>query len=173
MARFLLRNSAPNSRKYHILFLAFIWCLGLWCGIGSCFYAGEPIISLMRMAAGRPVSIVSLLSIALLPFLFSFIFVYLRSWHLLSALCYFKAVLFGFVSAGVYMAFGEAGWLVWLMMMFSDLLCLIPLWWYWISCTGNLFRPTPYFGVCLAAVALIIALDYQFIAPCLVRVILH
>ena len=171
VTRFLLRISAPGLRKYRIVFLAFIWCLGLWCGIGLCFSAGESIVSLMRMVARHPVSIVNLLAVNLLPFLFSAVFVYLRSWHWLSALCFFKATLFGFVSAGVYFAFGDAGWLVWPMMMFSDFLCLIPLWLYWISCTGNRYGFSPYLRICLTAVIFIIGLDYRFIAPCLVQVI--
>lgn len=172
MARFLLRISDQNQRKYPIFVLAFIWCSGIIFGVGSYLYAGDSFASLMRMAAGRNVSIVNLLISSMLPFLFSAFAVYLHCPQLLAVLCFLKAWLFGFVSCGVLTSFGSAGWLVWLMMMFSDIFCLIPLWWYWISQfrSANRVHGTQLAG-CLAAVLLIVSLDYSFISPLLVNLI--
>lgn len=171
VARFLHRYSAPGRRKYTVLILAFIWCFGLLCGIRAASYAGDSFVSMMRMAACRPVSIVNLLTVSVLPFLFSAVAVYLRSWHLLAAVCFFRALLFGFISCGVYLAFASAGWLVWLMIMFSDILCLVPLWWYWISGTGHSMHSIYRTAVCFVAVCLIVSLDFRFIAPSLVYAI--
>ena len=171
MARFLLRDFSPDRRKYPTFILAFIWCFGILCGITAAHRAGDSTVSLMRMAAFRPVSIVNLLTVSVLPFVFSAVSVYLRSWQMLSALCFFKALLFGFVSSGVYIAFGDAGWLVWLMIMFSDIFCLIPLWWYWITCSDFRTRPVLRMAICLIAVCFIVSLDYQVIAPSLVQAI--
>lgn len=172
MARFLLRISDRNQRKYSIFILAFIWCFGIIIGVGSYLSAGDSFVSLMRMAAGRNVSIVNLLISSMLPFLFSAFAVYLHSMQLLAVLCFLKAWLFGFVSCGVLTAFGSAGWLVWLMLMFSDIFCLIPLWWYWISQfrSANRVHGTRLAG-CLSAVLLIVSLDYSFISPFLVNLI--
>lgn len=172
VARFLLRFSAPDRRKYSIVVLAFIWCVGLAGGIGISFFAGDSFVSLMRMAAGRPASIVNLLMVSMLPFLFSAVAVFLRSRYLLSAVCFIKAFLFGFVSSGAYMAFGSAGWLVWLMVMFSDIFCLIPLWWYWIS--GIRCDKSPqilHLIGCFVAAFFIISLDCRFISPLLAGLI--
>lgn len=172
MARFLLRISDRNQRKYPILILAFTWCFGILNGIGSYIYAGDSFVSLMRMAADRDVSIVNLLISSILPLLFSAFAVYLHSPQLLAVLCFLKAWLFGFVSCGVLASFGSAGWLVWLMMMFSDIFCLVPLWWYWIFQCQLMNRVHgARLAACIAVVFLIVCLDHSLISPLLVDLI--
>lgn len=172
MARFLLRISDCLSRKYSVIFLAFIWCVGLAYGSLSHLYAGDFFVSLMRTAIVRPVSIVNLLAVSLLPFLFSAVAVFLSSRFLICCVCYIKAWLFGFVSAGCFFSFGTAGWLVWLMVCFRDMLCLVILWLYWLHHydRSDTFRISTLLA-CITAVFLAVSFDYCFISPTLVSIL--
>lgn len=172
MARFLHRFSPHHSRKYHIIFLAFVWVFGLFCGVGLSHCAGDSFPSLMRRTALSSVSIVNLLTVSLLPFLFSAFAVYIHSYAFLAALCFIKGCLFAFVSSGIFLAFDSAGWLIRLLLMFSDLACLIPLWWFWISYFHDRRRGSYAMLIkCGMIAVLIVSLDYLYVSPLLVKLI--
>ena len=172
MARLLCRFFPQNLRKCSTIFLAFIWITGLICGASLFRLAGNSFSSLMRGAVSGSVSIVSLLSVSLLPFLFSAFAVYIRSDRLLATLCFIKGCLFALVSCSILSVFGSAGWLIRILLMFSDLLCIIPLWRYWIFCTSGtskgLLKPLTVAGT---LVSCIVYLDYTWISPLLVKLI--
>ena len=71
MAQLFHRSMPVWWRKYCFLFLAFCWIAGLVSGASACLAAGDSLNSLMRGAAARPVSIVSLLGVTMFPFLLS------------------------------------------------------------------------------------------------------
>ena len=161
-----------DYRKRYIVYLAFIWIFGLIFGVNLSFAAGPDFLSLMRGASGCSVSIVCLLSVSLLPFLFSAVAVYIRSMPFLAVLCFIKGFLFAFVSAGIFTAFKSAGWLVRILMMFSDLGCLVPLWWCWISCVSGRCRNSVYPVLQSSLLALcIISLDYVYVSPLLEKLV--
>lgn len=84
MAQLFHRNMPAWWRKYCFLFLAFCWIAGLLSGASACLAAGDSLNSLMRGAAARPVSIVSLLGVTMFPFLLSAFAVYISEpWLLL------------------------------------------------------------------------------------------
>ena len=174
MAWFLHRNIPQNFRKIYIFFLAFVWLCGLLCGVGFSNLAGDPYLSMMRIAPSGSVSIVSLLSVSLLPFLFSAFAVYIHSFGLLAGLCFIKGCLFAFVSMGLFLAYDSAGWLLRLLMMFSDLCCLVPLWWCWLHILRHAghgsFRPVL---ICGAVAVSIVGLDYLYVLPLLARLAEH
>jgi hypothetical protein len=124
----------------------------------------------MRSGSYDAVSIVNLLTVTLLPFLFSAFAVYIRSYGLLAVLCFIKSVCFGFVSSGLLMAWGSAGWLIRLLLMFSDLICLVPLWWCWIHFSEDEARNGSFslWIPCMIA-ACIVCLDYRYISPLLTK----
>ena len=172
MAGLLQRNFHRQFRKRHLFLLAFIWLTGLLCGVGLSGLAGDSYFSLMRSASTCPVSIVSLLSISLLPFLLSGFYVYLHSFGFLAGLCFIKGCLFAFVSMGLFLSYDSAGWLLRLLMMFSDLCCLVPLWRCWVqllfrSDRGSL-KPV-FLGSLLAAG--IVSLDYLYVLPLLAKLV--
>lgn len=159
-----------RSRKCYTFFLAFFWIFGLFCGIELSLYAGSSLFSLMRGGVSYSVSIVSLFLITLLPFLFSGFIMYIRSPFLLRLLCYIKGLTFGFLSAGFFAAWSDAGWLVGRLFMFSDFLSLIPLWWSWL-CIGSqqnklCFRPI-LIGSFISGC--IVCLDFFYVSPILVK----
>ena len=94
MARFLLHESPEFWRKGTTVFLALSFLIGLVSGILIFFAAGESFLSLMRSAFYSPVSIVGLLCVTALPFLFSAIAVFLSQPWLMFPICFGKASFF-------------------------------------------------------------------------------
>ena len=139
-------------------------------GIELSVYAGDSFLSLMRSASLRSVSIVNLLLITLLPFLFSALIVYIRGVRLLAGLCFIKGLSFAFVSGGLLAAYGDAGWLIQGLYMFSDVFTLIPLWWCWLQLYGEgsiLGRKCLMIGGIVAGC--IVFLDYLYVSPFLAK----
>lgn len=132
MARFLHHDSFLPSRRIFCHFLALCWTAGLGCGVASWFLADDSISSLMRSSLDGSVSIVSLLCVTGLPFLLSAFAVFLSGNRLLWGIAFGKGFLFSFVSMGTLASFGCAGWLLQLLLCFSDLVSLPILYWFWI-----------------------------------------
>ena len=121
-----------RQRKNERLFLAFCWCGGLICGILAYSTAGVSFAPMMRGAAFGAVSIAGLLGITTLPFLISAFAVSFSMAWLLFPVCFCKAFAFSFVSMGVLQAFGSAGWLVRLLLLFSDCTGMPLLYGFWL-----------------------------------------
>lgn len=152
--------------------LAFSWCLGMLLGMLAATAASDTLIPMMRRAVYCPVSIPGLLAATVLPFLFSAYAVSLSEPWLLLIISALKAFSFAFCACGVSLAFGQSGWLVRFLFLFSDC-CLIPvLFLYWIrhiSGKGNGKRWE--LPVCIGAALLIGCIDYCFVAPFLVSLL--
>lgn len=166
---FRLPHFLRRDLSFH---LAFSWVLGSVFGAITSFYASDSLLSLMRMTAVSPVSIVSLLSAILLPLLFSAFAVYISNVWLLIPAAFFKAFLYHFFCFGILRSFGSAGWLIRLLLIFSDTLTLPVLWMYWLRSIkgtreGLAFRTIP--AVC--AVFLIGSVDYSVISPFLAQIL--
>ena len=131
MARFLLHESPKSSRKGSTVFLALSFSAGLTGGILTFIAAGQSIFPLMRSTLSGSVSIVSLLCVTALPFLFSAVAVFLSGPQLLFPIAFGKAFFFSFFSLGTMAAFGSAGWMIRCLLMFSDLMGLPLLYYYW------------------------------------------
>ena len=101
MAQLFRRSMPAWWRKYCFLFLAFCWIAGLLSGASACLAAGDSLNSLMRGAAARPVSIVSLLGVTMFPFLLSAFAVYISEPWLLLIVSFGDAFVLSFVSLGV------------------------------------------------------------------------
>lgn len=132
MARFLLHNFPIDRCKVRPWILAFAFLIGLL--LGSVFYFSAEIesVSWMRGAARSPVSIVGLLSVILLPFLFSAGAVFSSQFWLLIPIAFCKALSFVQVSLGISRAYGSAGWLMRFLVMFADSVFLPVLIFFWI-----------------------------------------
>lgn len=122
MARFLCSNFSEFRRKWGIAFLAFFWITGLFFGLRLSLDAGHIHISLMQEALHGSLSIVGLLVCVFLPLLFSAFAVYISQPALLLLICFFKAACMAFVSCGFISAFGSGAWVLWLIVLFPDLL---------------------------------------------------
>lgn len=172
MTQVLHRIIYPLPRKWASLLLACFWSWGLVFGITLFFLAGGSTVSLMRRAAGCQVSIVSLLMTNLLPFLISALAVYIHKPRLLYGCAFFRGCLLGFVSLGTMMAFGSAGWLIRLLLMFSDICLAVLLYLYWLRHISGLRRFSGLACSGFAAASVLAAsIDYCFVAPFLARLI--
>ncbi len=172
MVRYFLNDPLHRRRKGCRYILAFSWLSGIICGILLSLTAEERILPLMRGAVYTPVSITWLLCVSVLPFLLStfVVFHFVPAWLLL--ICFAKAFLFAFVSMVILMVYASAGWLVWLMLLFCDLVTLPILYWFWMRYLFRYDRPsvvsvTGIFSLMLLAGSI----HAWFISPYLVRLI--
>lgn len=171
MDRFLNRKLPHLSRRMMFLLLAFFWCLGLILGVCSSGMAGEPLLSLMRTAASGRVSIFGLLTAILLPFLLSALAVFLNQFWLFLPIAFGKAFLLSFTGYGVFAAFGSAGWLIRLLLMFSDCCSAPLLLWLWMHCVAGSRKPLfSVSGPALLALA-IGSVDFYVVSPFLAMLI--
>lgn len=172
MARFFCPGSSLWWRRGCRFFLACSWLSGLVCGILVSLSAGSLLVSLMRSTLYVPVSIVGLLCVTILPFLFSALAVFLSRPGLLLPICFAKAFLLAFVSVGILRAFGSAGWLLRWLLLFGDCASVPVLYWFWLRyISGN--RPLcGWEAISMLSLGLLIgSVNYSVISPFLVRLI--
>lgn len=168
MARFLHHDFPTWWRKCCTAFLASSWLLGLIVGCLIFYAAGYECVSWMRAAADSRVSIVGLLSVIILPFLFSAFAVYISHSWLLLIVAFGKAVSFSLVSLGILISFGSAGWLMRFLLMFSDLCALPLLFLFWMRFISGERRITLRSGLLFSAAGLVIgSIDFYLISPIL------
>ncbi len=147
------------------IFLAFFWFSGLLLGALSFSDAGICNTSWMLGASNGTVSIVSLLCVNILPFLFSAFAVYIFRPFLLWIICFWKGFQFSFVSLGVLCCYPDSGWLVRWFLMFSDIFSLPLLFWFWhkhISDSGSYTGAEVF--LFMSIFVLIVSIDYCYIS---------
>lgn len=172
MGRFLNLKLPHFSRKSSLVVLAFSWFLGLLLGVIFSIAAGDSIVSLMRTAVSSHVSISGLLTAILLPFLLSAFAVFICEPWLLFVIAFLKAFAFSYLGLGVMVAYGSAGWLVWLLLMFSDCCSLPLLLWYWIRfISGRKSTVIPVTVVLFFLAVLIGSFDFCVVSPFLATLI--
>lgn len=171
MDRFLNFNLSAWRCKKSMIQLACAYLFGLISGVLISMSASDALCSAMRAAVYGRVSIPGLLSAILLPFLFSALAVYISSSWLLIPIAFGKAFLFAFLGTGILGAFGSAGWLVRLLLMFSDIASMPLLWWYWRKSLCGSGHFTRNAVVAAGFVLLIGSVDYCVISPFLANLI--
>ena len=124
-------ESIRFRRKLSVIFLALFWILGIALGIVYAAVCRSHVASLMRGFLSGTVSIVGLLCVSVIPFLFSAFAVLISKPRILFLVAFGKGFFFSFVSCGFLFSLGSAGWLFRLLLMFSDLVSMPVLFWYW------------------------------------------
>ena len=163
---------AGPGRRHSTVLLAAVWCLGLLAGIFLVSRASESVIALMRLAGKSRVSIVGLLLGNLLPFLLSFAAISSSMPRLVYAVCFFRSALYGFCAFGVGLGYGSAGWLVQALLLFSDVLTMPALFWFWIRHIGGRRRSRNRdFLLCVIYAVAVWAADFCLVAPFLARLL--
>lgn len=172
MARFFCPDSPHWWRKGCRFFLACSWLSGLACGILVYLSAGGLLVSLMRSTVYVPVSIVGLLCVTTLPFLFSALAVFLSKPGLLLPICFGKAFLLAFVSIGIFQAFGSAGWLLRWLLLFGDCASVPVLYWFWLRYLPGTRPLCGWEAFSMLSLGVLIgSVNYSVISPFLVRLI--
>lgn len=154
---------SPVRCRSDSVYLALCFLGGAACGIVVFLGAGSSLSSLMRGIAEGAVSFTGLLCSALLPFLISAFAVFLSRSALLT-ICFGKAFLFAFAFMGISQAFGSAGWLACRLAMFSDVLLLPLLYFFWLRIlSGRISR----LGIAavLSLAFLVVSIDYRMVSP--------
>ena len=121
----------------------------------------------MRAAANGRVSIVLLLSAALMPFLITAYAVSIKQHTAVWALAFFQSFFYVLCGVLTVRSFGSAGWLVQPMLQFSDSVASILFCWFGLRCfsRGDVRKDlTVCVFICIAAVIM----DYFLVSPFLV-----
>ena len=172
MSRILCHNLPEWWRKGASVFLAFFWFFGLVAGVLTALSASDLLSASMRTAVFSRVSILGLASAVFLPFLFSAFAVYIQCPFLLLPIAFAKAFLFSYLGLGVIEAFGSAGWLIRVLLMFSDIVLLPVLFWFWIRyISGDSRYGSRATAVCISVAALVGSIDYCVISPFMANLI--
>ncbi len=154
-----------DRRNAYHMNLAFCWLLGSCVGIFFCIKADIPFFLLMRSIPFGSVSIVALLSVALLPFLISaFSAHWLRSYGL-NLVSFWESFFSVFLSLGIQCAFGTSGWLMCGLLLFLHSLIMPLLYHYWLQC---LKRPSESYAMLTvygSAVILVVSVYYCVLLP--------
>ena len=159
------------DRNRSLLMLAFSCASGLFLGLFLASFSDASFFSLMRMAVSCRVSIVGLFAVSYLPFLISAFAVFIRKPRLLYAVMFIKMLLIAFCGLSCLAAYPSAGWLVRILLQFSDLLLVPVLCWFslrHVCGAGNLKRD---FSFCTALFVFVCSLDYCVVSPFLVMLI--
>ena len=160
------------QRKFGNTLLAFSWWLGIICGIVGYAAAGNSLYLLMRNSPYGTMSIVGLLGVSILPFLFSAFAVSISFPLLLYPICFSKAFLFSFVSFGVLHSYAGAGWLIRWLLLFSDTTGVPLLYCFWLRHLPGFQKPSLSENVLFLVLFLVLGcIDYCIISPFLARLI--
>ncbi len=134
-------ESTVSERKLTYVFLALFSAYGAAVGVMSAYYADDYFLSLMRVAPCKPVSIVSLLVVILLPFLITAAVSFIEKPYLLLPIAFFKSLSYSLVLVSTWVIYSFAGWLVSGFMLLTDTTVNVLLHWYWIRHING-FRKT-------------------------------
>ena len=168
MVRYTFLHKSIRSRKYTTTVLASSWTLGLCFGLCS-MVAGSCNAAFYDAVVLKP-AFLSTLSVLLLPIVLSMLAVFTGQRWLLFPLAFLKAFAFAYVGWNVVVTFGSAGWLIRLMLMFSDCVTVPLLLWFWNrALTSEFDAIVPAAGSLVLTVFGIGMIDYGIIAPFLVN----
>ena len=161
----LNRRFANFCRKYAVHALACSWILGLLFGIQVgqiAFFDFSSLADTFHISTS-----VSLVAVLFFPVVTSILIVYTGLDWLLPAVVFMKSFSFAYVSWILICDFGSAGWVIQLLIMFSDCVSLPFLWLFWC---GLLRRKQHLISISVpVAFAIIVAgiLDHHLISPIL------
>lgn len=158
--------------KTAIVSLSFLWCFGLSCGFLFALYVEPYVSSWMYSRVVGPVSIVGLLVAHVFPLIISIIAIRFRVTAVTLPIALFKSFLIGFCQCCVYFVFGNAGWMVKTLLMFSGSVNSVLLLYFWvlfINQTGQWhIKESLMF---LSITVSVCMLDFYFVAPYLFSLI--
>ena len=164
MIRFTFPRRASGCRKYDTSILACSWTFGLV--FGFCAVTAGSFSPAIYHAADLTPSFFSIISVLLLPVIISLLALYAGWRWVIFPLAFLKALSFAYVGWSVVISFGSAGWLIRLLLMFSDCAAVPLLWWFWNKALTSEFDALV--PAAVAAVLTILGIgimDYGVISP--------
>lgn len=163
------------SRPLHnraIAKLVFAVVAGLLSGSCLSLNADSYAYAAMLSASGYRVSFGGLIAVLILPVVFSLFAVYTSQVWLIYLTGFIKAFLSSFIGTGLILSSGDSGWLLRMLLMFSDFVSLPVLCWLWmhISTHGRSsnLRSTAIVFLVMGGIGF---MDYYYISPFLANLI--
>ena len=151
----------------HRIILLFAVCIcGMIAGCWQSIAASDSVLLIYDHAIFTNASLLGLLLYSLIPFVL--VHILLRWSYILVAyaLLFFKMFLFGCCAYGLVIAFGQSGWLVRWLIMFSDSCTIILLIWYFArSISGTSDHAQSDHIICIVLSAMIVIFDYLIVSP--------
>ena len=168
MRFFAVKSAADLWRKYAIIFLSFSWVFGLASGLLYSFCLYPRYDPLVMSALFADVTIVDIMLISVIPIVLSVLCVHCSFPVLLIPLAFFKAFSFSISSFRLLWAFGNAGWLLRFLLMFSDCALVVVLLWLWIRhINGSKLHLVKDAVTCTQVMFVVGVIDCLFIVPVL------
>ena len=172
---FTLRSSCVlsfDNKASRMLCLSITLLLGLL--LGAWFLINTSLISAFSFVSFMKPSFFSLLVTACLPFIFSHIIFSYFGFYFLLPYVFCKAFLHMYCIGGVTLAYGSAGWLVSLLLQFSNSILFVVLFWYWYKqLLRGSFRSSQDTLICCLLSIFIISIDYTVVCPFAISLLNH
>lgn len=150
------------------------WASGLVCGFCFSFHFSETFYSVMLSAVDSRLSIVGLFFLLTFPFLISAVLLRYTSPLALFPFVFIKAFSFGLCLCATAIAFGDAAWLVRLLLFFSDSVVTVFLLWFWLrNICGNRGALNADLLLCIVTSVLVGCIDFCFVSPFMVMIFDH
>lgn len=146
--------------------LSATWVAGLLAGLYTVSIVPTSYFSLMRSILYDRMSIVVLVLTLIFPFLFSYVAYRLSMPFLIFPIAFLKAFTFAYSAFGVVMAYGDAGWMMRWLLLFSDSFIVVLLLWFWFrNASANRITLNKALLVCVLLASFICLFDYSVILP--------
>ena len=150
-----------DFRKRHLYCaLIFFWLLGSLSGaLGRCLLSSKIPWASAVISGSRLVSFIPILDVLLSAALF---------WGLpsdaLLGFAFIRSAAFAWVAVGLRLCFGSAGWLLWPMLLFSELFFFPILFLFWLRLLSEQWGRLDLF-LCLTVAAIVSLTDYWLVMP--------
>ena len=171
MDSFFRHFSEFRLSRCTVISVLFFWVSGLLLGM---FLAVKPqntaFSSIVLTVPYAAVTKASLICAVFSPVFFSLALAISGRLYHLYAVAFLKAFLFSFLGVTFLVCYQDAGWLVFTMMMFSQIASLPALCWLWLQLLRNNIRKYPY-AVLFCYLITAILLHYYSITPFMERVL--
>lgn len=123
-----------KSHKFNYGFILLIctFVFGFLFGAAAIADKSDLYSGCLRSAVKQPVSSFSVLSQVIIPFVFTALIYGSGKKVLFFPLCFFQAFLLGICANAIYMAYGNAHWLVFALLLFTSAISITSLLWFWL-----------------------------------------
>ena len=152
--------------------LMVVWSLGLLLGAVFSPGPGNALFALAHWEGSSRVPLISHLATVSLPLLLTAYVVSIRKPHFLLVISFIRAFQFTFCGGFIYSLYGSAGWLVRLLLQFTDIFSVPILCWFSLRhISGDRGLNKKDFRISLALTLIVGCIDYFAISPFFARLI--
>jgi hypothetical protein len=161
-----------NKLRSPIFFICVFWISGLVTGLYAASNAPASVFPLVRSLLYHRTSIISLTLVIFFPIFVSCIAYWLDKSYCIFPIAFLKAFSYAYCTFNVVLAYGDAGWMMRWIILFSDSCFVVLLLWFWIR---NFSKGSVSFKfnllVCCVLSTIICLFDYFAIIPISVHLV--